>query len=154
MNIKMKALTEKILIVDGNSNYIDRLSELLCRFRHRENKLEILAASNEEEVRMQVKKHPDIKLVLLDSSIECHDFDYFCNDTTTNLKIQVLIISDQPENISDQEIVYKWDHDNIKNCIIAQLDDYDKFAKDSETSKTSLRQDIDMPFIRIGLCFM
>jgi DNA-binding NtrC family response regulator len=139
----MKTLAEKILIVDGDSDYIDRLSKLLCRFWHRESKLEVLAASNEGEVRMQVKKHPDTKLILLDVSIECHDFDHFLNDIMTDLKVQVLIISSQPGNISGQEIVYKWDHDNIKDRIIAQLDDYDKFAKDSETSKTSLRQDIE-----------
>jgi DNA-binding NtrC family response regulator len=134
----MKTQTEKILVVDGDTDYTCRLSKLLLsHFQHKKNKLEILIAKNEEEARMQLKEISDIKLVLLDDSREYYDFNHIFNHITKDLKIQILIISCQAENISEQKTVNKWDQDSIKTSIDIKLSNYDKITK------TSLRQDVE-----------
>jgi arginine utilization regulatory protein len=135
----MKKVTgiEKILIVDSDTDYYNRLSEVLMRLMYKDNKLKILYSANEEEVLIQLKKNPDIKLVLIDDSIE---LEHTLNYIKKWLKTKILIFSDQAGNISEPEVINKLDTDSIKNRIIAQLDNYNKSAKDSETS---LRQDIE-----------
>jgi transcriptional regulator with PAS, ATPase and Fis domain len=110
---------------------------------HKDNRLEILYSANEEKTLIQLKEHPDIKLVLIDDSIKRYEFEHISSYIKKRLRTKILIISDQAGNIFDTEVINKLDIDNIKNCIIAQLDDYNKFAKDFEISKTSSRQDIE-----------
>jgi transcriptional regulator with PAS, ATPase and Fis domain len=127
-----KTTLEKILVIDGETDYICTLSD--C-YQH------ILGASNEEEVRIQLKENPDIKLVLLNNSIE--RFDHILKRITKDPKIKVLITSDQAENISEQEFVYKLDFESMKTAIDVQLNNYNTIAKDTKTAKSLLRQGIE-----------
>ena len=67
--MKRIAGTEKILVVDSDTDYFSRLSKVLM---HQNNRLEILYSVNKEETLIQLEKNPDIKLVLIDYSMERH----------------------------------------------------------------------------------
>jgi DNA-binding NtrC family response regulator len=139
---------EKVLIVDGKANLINTVSKFLAGFRHKKKKLEVFATTNEEAVRMHLREHPDIKIVLLDNSMERQDIGRI-PDYIKNLKthIQIIIISD---DIPEQEIIdeysaddfidkRKWDSISVKTCIAASLDKYDKLVEASEITKIQER---------------
>jgi DNA-binding NtrC family response regulator len=141
--MKRIAGTEKILIVDSDTDYFSRLSKVLMR---QNNRLEILYSANEKHTLMQLEKKPDIKLVLIDDSMEHHEFENVLNHVKKRPAMQILIVSEQAGNNTSeygQEFVNKLDIDKIKDCIVARVDDYDKIKKDYGISKTSPRQDIE-----------
>ena len=133
----------KILIVDSDTDYFSRLSKVLMHLMHKNNNLKVLYSANEEKALIQLKENPDIKLVLMDDSIKRYEFEHISSYIKKHLRTKILIISGRVGNTTEPEVVNKSDIDNIKTCISAQLDDYDKFAKKLEISKTSLRQDIE-----------
>jgi DNA-binding NtrC family response regulator len=139
MNMKKITGIEKILIVDSDRDYVSRLSKVLMK----DNRREVLYSANEEKTLVQLKENPDIKLVLIDDSIKRYEFEHISNYIKKRIGTKILIISDQAGNILESEVINKLDIDSIKNCIIAQLSDYDKFAKYSEISQTSSRQEIE-----------
>jgi DNA-binding NtrC family response regulator len=141
----MKKITGigKILIVDSDTDYICRLSKILDCFDYKGNKFKVLSSTNEEETQMKLKGNPDIKLVLIDDSMEC--IEHVLNLVEKHPVMQILIISEQARNTSkqDQEFVHKSDIDKIKDCIVTQLNDYNKIKKDSKIPKNSSRRDIE-----------
>jgi two-component system response regulator HydG len=141
--MKKTAGIEKILIVDSDTDYFDGLSKGLMHLMHKDNRLEVLYSANEEKTLIRLKENPDIKLVLIDDSIKRHESEHISSYITNHLKTKILIISGRAGNNPEPEVINKSDLDSIKTRIIAQLDDYDKFAKDSEISKTSSRREME-----------
>jgi two-component system response regulator HydG len=151
---------EKILVVDDNRIYTNRLSKFKAGFDHKENKLNVLVATDKEGARTLLNENPDIKLVLLNGSMERNDFENILGYIRKDMKtcVQIVTISGSIENIPKQEIVDKYSpadfidrqgsDDRVKACIIACLDKYDKLAeieiaKISKISKTPARLDIE-----------